>query len=297
MGNNAGSKMYAAGVAGSVVLGGALLFLVKKDGKAGEGVGMGHAPGEIHVSPVVSPVSGKIREFTPQQMTFIEKMEQHFLQQNTGQGKYLQAQFFDDLQEVLYLRSKSKVEEVKREELPKVVVAYNNKNTKVYQKIIEELAEKITEIEEDETDRIVDVFNGPMFIQASKIHLLRHDCEDILKSMAEGSKLKQADSDKDIDAKVIGPAIAFLKKKMANRIIQGFADVHKEYFPAVFKLEMECELLSEFNLNLDEFWSFCSKSLPEANRQAWDGMMREYIELLKSFYHSMTLFAPCASVL
>ena len=294
MGNNSNSKLIAGSIAGSLTVGGLAYYLLssnmgeKKPRNSAEGIKIG----EVHVSPVISPITHKIREFDPKQLSIIAKMEKHFKNQNNKIGRHLEVQFFEDIQDILFLRTSEKVQKVKDEVIQTASENFKNYKITEYEKSIQTAAKKISEIIEQEEDRIADVFSEPVFVQASKIYLIRYNCDALMKTLVIGSPLKHWCDLKTVNPFGFSKVVKYIKSKIESRLEQGFDDVHKDYFPVEFRLQLESEVLAKFGVSLDGIWSYGMLHDIGSDRLLWDGMISEYCRMMKSYYHSMTVYSP-----
>lgn len=292
MGNN-NTKMIVGGVAGTLAVSSLVYYMLST-----ESTNYGsRRPGGLHTSPVISPKSHKARHFTPQQLAMLDSMENHYVKKVKGSGKYLEAVFFEDFQELLYLRSREKHKELMNGAIEAAALDFKKFKFTDYHKKVKSLAEKISDLEEAEADRISDVFDDTAFITASRIYLIRYDCDSLIRATVIGSRLKHEHNLKVVNQFNIGQIVKFVKAKITSRLEQGFDNVDKTYFPTEFRLQLETEVLGKFNAGLDELWAFCVIEDIGADKAEWDSMISEYCRMLKTFYHGMTLYTPGIKVL
>ena len=294
---NINSKLLiAVGVGSGIALAGAgLLWRSRKDKQPRCHHGHDHRQHEgemLNPSPVISPATGVLRGWSPQQLEILRKMEAQFEEKNSKDGAHLDASFFSMKQDIVALRILNKVEQIKQGAIEKLAQEFHEMRFGHFSKDCLELSIQIAEVEEIEEDRIDDAFDDPIFIQASKVYQLRYNPDPLIRVMVTESNYKHQ--------KYLNPQSRFDIHKLATyitsliekRLEKGFEFVDKTHFPYDFRVQLEAELYSRFGVSLDEFWAFCQLKDIGRERADWENMIEKYSMLLKSFYHGLALYYP-----
>lgn len=302
MGGNRNSKLIAAGVGASIALGGLAAYYYSSQSPEQphchhEQGRRQHEGSQLNPSPVASPATGLLRGWSGEQLELLQVMQAQFESVNRAEGAHLDAGFFALKQEILALRTSEKLLALKKKELEEMAKAFKEMRYSDYHKQNLELAIKLNEILEEEEDRINDVFDEPMFIQASRIYLLRYDPEPLLKEVVVGAKAWNKIHLKMINQFNLKEILTFVKSKIAKRKEQGFEFVDKENFVVEFRLQLETEVLAKFNTNLDEVWAFCALEHLGEDKQLWDETIEDYVKMLKAFIQGQSLYSPGIKVL
>lgn len=295
-GNKNSKLLVAAGVGAGLAVGGlaALWAYSGTDEKQchHDGGHRLHEGSTLNPSPVFSPDSGVLRGWSPEQLKLLKEMEVEFEGKKAIQGGHLGPSFYALRQEIVALRTLEKIDALKKDKIEELAKDFKEMRFGDYSKKSLQLAINIGEIEEREEDRIADVFDDPVFIQASKIYLIRYNPDPILRSMVIGATAKHKVHLKVINQFNLPAVLNFVRSKIARRSEQGFEFVDKENFVNDFRVQLETEVLAKFNASLDEVWAFCALEHLGEDKALWDTTVEEYAKMLKTFYQGQTLYFP-----
>lgn len=293
MGGNKSSKIIVGGIVGAVTLGGVIYYFTKESNdsrKANHREGFRH---QNQGNRTPSPDGKKCRPWSEEEKEILEDLKRQLDTKKAGQeGEHLEPGFYGQLQDLMYLRTREKVDQTMKAANDEIVSLFNAFKFADFHKQIRSLTEKKSQIEEDEIDCICDMFQDPAFIQASRIYLIRYNPDELIKILVIGSRLKHRDNLKMVNQFNVSTIVQYLKKKISSRIEQGFECVDPLHFPTEFWLQMNFEVRAKFDASLDEFWAFCALESLGGEQQLWDDMIAGYCKMLKTFYHSMGLYTP-----
>lgn len=251
-----------------------------------------HEGDRLNPSPVASPTSGIVKDWTPEQLLMLSAMSAQFDKQKQVQGGHLDATFFALLREVVYLRITEKLDATKQDRVEEMAKDFKEMKYTEYNKKKLQLAIELNAIEEDEQDKITDTFDDPVFIQASRIYLLRYNPDPYLHDLVVGAKAQHKAHLKLINQFNLKDVLAFVRSRIEKRSEQGFEFVDKSNFVTEFRLQLETEVLAKFEARLDEVWAFCALESLGEDKPLWEATVQDYLKMLKTFFQSQTLYYP-----
>ena len=238
-------------------------------------------------------IKGKVTDLTEEEEKIMDRMKKQYKEKIAVEGAHLDASFFSDLFDLVYLRTNARISHRKEAESTSIIFNHRNFRFSDYSKKVSLLAQEISEIEDQEIAKLLHSFEDSKFVLGSKVYLIRYDPDEILMQLVTGSSLKNKANLKVINHFSLKPILEFLTKKIVSRIEQGVQSVDSVVFPTEFRLQMEMELLSKHDAKLDEVIAFCTQEeLHEAESAAWTQFAASYLKLLKLFHHSLPLYTP-----
>jgi len=292
-GTNISKQQLTTGliVAGGVGLAGvALYYATRPDDSLPKNAN--HIKIDENGSP--TPVQMRGEKWTQRQNEIFDKLMVLYKEGkiSNAEGGHLKPEFYSLFQDLIYLRVGKSINTVKQEKSPEIVADFSAFKFADYNKKVSELSKKIGEKEETETESLINYFDDPNFITASRIYLLKYNPDELLRTFVLGSKVKNQENLKVINQFNVSEVIKTIRAKINSRMSQGFEYVDKTNFPTEFRTQILMEVEAKHKVNFDEFWAFCSQEGLGKEQPEWDAMIEDYIKMLKTFYHSMQLFTP-----
>lgn len=238
-----------------------------------------------------------LRELPDEEKQYLKAMFREYAEKSKEQGAHLGEKFFQNLQELVYLRTGKERQKLTAAAQKELVDLFKAFNFAEYNKKLSLLANSIRSLESECKHEIFTYFPEPNFVAASYIYGIRYNADANLKTWIEGPKLKNKQHLKVINSFSLSQVLGTIRSKINSRLQQGFEFVDKDNFPFEFQQQLAIEVLAKHDASFDEVWAFCHEELLGDDTVLWEDTMHDYLKMLRTFYHQIPLFSPGIKVM